>query len=125
MSSSGDRHLRPDARVKLGPIPSRSGHILVTADAETAHSFAGQATLSLLVDLLARQFGVVDRVSVGVPDLATNVMAFPRRKASLSDHLEGALLELGRRCAGDEVEIDAARVSNRTSQSTSAQVRHP
>jgi len=105
--TSGDRHLRPDRRVKIGPVLSGSRHVLVETDAESARSFAGQATLSLLVDLLARQFGVVDRVTIAVPSVATNVVAFPRRRPDLNDPLESSLIALGRRAAGVEMPIDA------------------
>jgi hypothetical protein len=69
--------------------------VLVTADAGYAMSLAGQHLLQMLVNLLARQFGVVADVLVDVPDvpLRAGVILVPRVD---SGSLRGGLLALGK-----------------------------
>jgi molybdopterin/thiamine biosynthesis adenylyltransferase len=105
--TSGDRHLRPDPRVRIGPVLAGSRRVHVETDDESARSLAGQATLSLLVDLLARQFGVVDQVTIAVPSVRTNVVAFPGHARGPDDSLAASLIAVGRRAAGGEVAINA------------------
>jgi molybdopterin/thiamine biosynthesis adenylyltransferase len=68
---------------------------------------SGQHLLQMLVNLLARQFGVVSDIYLDVPacTLHDNVILVPRINAgSLAD----GLVELGRRVSGGEIRIAAA-----------------
>lgn len=91
---SGDRHLRPDPDGRIGGSPPTLATVLVKADAEYARSHAGQHLLQMLVNLLARQFGVVYEVLLDVPDapLRAGVVLVPRIDAG---SLPDALLALG------------------------------
>jgi molybdopterin/thiamine biosynthesis adenylyltransferase len=104
MIHSGDRHLRADPAVRLGPVVAGPRDVLVGCDAAVAGIFATQALLSLLVDLLARQFGVVSRIGIAVPEAAALPAAFPGRRPS-SSSLADELVALGHRAAGPEIEV--------------------
>jgi hypothetical protein len=109
MSVSGDRHLREDARVRLGePVPSPRTVRVVTTEAVAA-TFSGQATLALLVDLLARQFGVVDEVWVDVNPVLAMPEVFPRTKPPVGTRLDAALVAVGRDAGGSEVAVSQGR----------------
>jgi len=73
-----------------------------------ASTFAGQATLSLLIELVARQFGVVERIAIDVPDVDVQPAAFPRTKAAAGLGLRAALLDVGRSAAGPEISVESA-----------------
>ena len=104
MTTSGDRHLRPDPSGKLrGLLPSPRA-VLVRASAPYAGSFAGQVLLQLLVNLLCRQFGVVDTVYLDIPPTPVDPRAFPLRVSEDADLLN-RLLALGRAVAADEVRV--------------------
>ena len=91
---SGDRHLRPDPEGRVGGSPPTLATVMIKTNAAHARSRAGQHLLQLLVNLLARQFGVVRDVLLDVPDvpLYAGVILVPRvNDGSLRD----GLLRLG------------------------------
>jgi len=109
VTGSGDRHLRRDGRVRLGdPLPGPREVAVYAGEAATS-SYGGQATLSLLVDLLARQFGVVERIWIDVPETDVQPAPFPRTKPAPGSRLTDALIDVGRLAAGDEIEVVAGR----------------
>jgi hypothetical protein len=60
----GDRHLRPiDGLAR----PTGRRRVRITADDAVARSVAGQQTLWMLANLLARQFGVVAEIEIALP----------------------------------------------------------
>lgn len=105
MNASGDRHLRSHQLVRLGdPIPG-DRIVQVEADPQAARTFAGQATLSLLVDLLARQFGVVSSVKLVVPAVQVHGRAFPRNTPLAGSNLDAALAEILEQVSGGEIAV--------------------
>jgi molybdopterin/thiamine biosynthesis adenylyltransferase len=100
----GDRHLRPiDGLAR----PSGGRRVRISAGDTAARSVAGQHTLWMLANLLARQFGVVAEVELALPRLPLHPQAalFGGREC-LSD----TLAEVIRLVAGDAVLVakDAA-----------------
>ena len=75
---SGDRHLRPDPDGRLRGSPATLATVLVKSAPGYAHSVAGQQLLQMLVDLLARQFGVIGTVLLDVDDSAVHPGVFLR-----------------------------------------------
>lgn len=104
MSISGDRHLRPEPSGKLKSLITGPRIVLVRANESYAGTFAGQVLLQLLVNLLCRQFGVVDAVWLDVPPTGVDRRAFPLPIPE-QDDLLGQLLVLGRAVGGGEVQI--------------------
>lgn len=103
MTLSGDRHLWDDPHVRLGEVLAGPRIVLVRASEDIAASFAGQATMSLLVDLLARQFDVIDEVWLDVPAAPAFLDVFPRTKPNPGTSLDAALLRQGRDVGGPEI----------------------
>lgn len=101
--TSGDRHLRPDSSVPLGDVLSGNRFVRVEIDPALAATFAGQATLSLLVDLLARQFGVIGGIAVAVPAVPAFARAFPRGGRNGDRTLDETLADIVARTAGGEI----------------------
>ena len=103
---SGDRHLRPDPDGRLGGSPAELATILVKVDESCAASAAGQHLLQMLVNLLARNYGVVARILLDIPDTEVhpNVFLQPR----LAGSLRSALLELGQMIGNDQVATQPA-----------------
>src|SRR5579875_1471132 len=108
MSISGDRHLRPEPSGKLKGLLAGARTVLVRSDASYAESFAGQALLHLLVNLLARQFGVIDTVWLDVPMVPLYPGNWILPLAQHSNLLE-SLLELGKSVGGGEVGVEPVR----------------
>ena len=67
---SGDRHLRREPTGRIARRPGALATIGVMADDTFAATVAGQHLLLMLVNLLARQFGVVGTIAVNVPNVA-------------------------------------------------------
>lgn len=105
MTDSGDRHLGPDPNGRLGAIIPGARSVEILADPAHAATFAGQALLSLLVDLVARQFDVVSDITIGEIDAEVIDRAFPRPQVYVEHVLGARLLALGRSVAGDEIPI--------------------
>ena len=101
--NSGDRHLRP---LPDGPpvIPvTGSKAVLVQATGEHSRSVAGQHFLQMLVNLLARQYGVVDKIFLDVPSSESRDGVFPLRVNA--GPLPERLLSLASDVAGPEIEV--------------------
>lgn len=66
----GDRHLRGDRGRRLGErdVTSR-GQVAIRASEAASRTFAGQRTLWMLTNLLARQFGMVRELQLCLPDV--------------------------------------------------------
>lgn len=107
MSLSGDRHLRPEPSGRLKGLVSGPRTVLVRAMTPYAQTFAGQALLQLLINLLCRQFGVVDAVRLDIPHVPVDQRAFPPPVRFAPD-LPGQLLALGRAVCGDEMRVAPA-----------------
>lgn len=103
MTDSGDRHLRPDPGMRLGDVIASDRFVRVEVDPALASTFAGQATLSLLVDLLARQFVVVGGIGLAVPAAPVYARAFPRAGRDGGMALDESLADLVTRTAGGEI----------------------
>lgn len=103
MTGSGDRHLRSDPGVRLGDVVAGDRFVRVEIDPALASTFAGQATLSLLVDLLARQFEVIGGIGLAVPAVPAHARAFPRAGRSGGVALDETLADLVARTAGGEI----------------------
>lgn len=109
---SANRHMRSDGHGRLQNLREGPRTVIVRADARYATSQAGQHLLQMTVNLLARQYEVVNEVIVDVPtvDVLDNVFFPPRIRADLA----AELIALGRAVAGPEIEItDIALRSNR------------
>lgn len=107
MSTSGDRHLRPEPSGRLKGLVTGPRIVVVRAAMPYAGTFAGQVLLQLLVNLLCRQFGVIDTVRLEIPSIPTDLRAFPfphLRAATLPEQL----MALGRAVGGDEVQVALA-----------------
>lgn len=105
MSASGDRHLRPDPAGLLPGTTGRAHVVAIAANPGYATSFAGQALLRLLVDLVARQFGVVRRLELHIP----SVRSIPRAVGGRSERdLASALLAVGQAAGGPEISVTAS-----------------
>jgi hypothetical protein len=76
----GDRHLRPDPDGRIGGSPASLATVLIKVQMKYASSSAGQHLLQLLVNLLARQFGVVREILLELDecDLHEDVILYPR-----------------------------------------------
>lgn len=109
MSRSGDRHLRSDPGDRLGQLVPGDRSVLVMAEVSYAGTLAGQILLSLLIDLLARQFGVVSRLAIDVPSCPVNPTAFPRSSSATATGLDVSLYALARSVGGGEIEVVAPR----------------
>ncbi|HXE51589.1 MAG TPA: ThiF family adenylyltransferase [Tepidisphaeraceae bacterium] len=95
----GDRHLRPiDGLAR----PSGQRRVRITAGDAAARSVAGQHTLWMLANLLARQFGVIAEIELALPrvPLHARVALFGGR-GSLPD----SLAEVIRMVAGTAVRV--------------------
>ncbi len=100
---SGDRHLRPDPEGRLRGGPPNLATVLVRAAPDYARSLPGQQLLHALVNLLARQYGVVETILLDVDDCAVHPAAFvPPHTADLT--LVAALLALGQ-AVGDGLTV--------------------
>lgn len=106
----GDRHLRPDPDGRIGGSPASLATVLVKAERKYASTPAGQHLLQLLVNLLARQFGVVREILLELEecDLHEDVILSPR---IASGTLLAGLLALGEAAGG---KLTATRVSDGT-----------
>lgn len=106
MSTSGDRHLRPEPSGKLKGLITGPRTVLVRATLPYAGTFAGQVLLQLLVNLLCRQFGVIDKVWLDIPPTPVDQRAFPFPILPLQEQLTEQLLALGRAVGGKEIPIE-------------------
>ena len=107
MSMNGDRHLRPEPSGKLKGLIASPRTVLVRAAMPYAGSLAGQALLQLLVNLLCRQFGVIETVWLDIPPIPVDRRAFPF--PLLQQHqLAEQMLALGRSVGGDELHVELA-----------------
>lgn len=103
---SGDRHLRREPTGRITRRPEALATIGVMADKTFASAPAGQHLLLMLVNLLARQFGVVGTIVLDVPDvLLCESASWP---GVSSAQLAGAAIEMAHFVAGPEIEIRAA-----------------
>jgi hypothetical protein len=91
---SGDRHLRQDPDGRLLGSPPSLATVLVTTEPEYARSVAGQHLLQTLINLLARQFGVVRTVLLDVGDCPVHPGVFLTPPIN-SGTLVAALITLG------------------------------
>jgi molybdopterin/thiamine biosynthesis adenylyltransferase len=106
MTRSGDRHLRPEpsGRLNKGLRPGR--HVVrVVADAAYAERLAGQHLLQWLVNVLCRQFGVIDAVVIDVPHVPVHAAAFPGPFLLHEHDLQRQLVALGTVIAGPELTV--------------------
>src|SRR5205807_8949520 len=103
MSRSGDRHLRPDPEGRLGRIRPGLNRVIVRAHQEYSTQTSAQHLLQMLINLLARQYGVVDEIVIDVAPLAAHDGVFLLKP--VPGNLPEKLLDLGRIVAGPEIEI--------------------
>ncbi len=103
---SGDRHLRREPTGRIARRPGALATIGVMADDTFAATVAGQHLLLMLVNLLARQFGVVGTIAVNVPNVALDEsISWP---GVSSKQLAAAVIEMAHFVAGPEMEIRAS-----------------
>lgn len=103
--TSGDRHLREPRATRLGQLVAGPRRVLVVADRVTAATYAGQATLALLADLLARQFGVVTDLAFDIDGKVSCREVFVRTKPDVGTALSAALSEIALTASGGEIEV--------------------
>jgi hypothetical protein len=96
---SGDRHLRPDPEGRLAGSPPQLATVLVRADRRYAETVAGQHLLQMLVNLLARQFGIVSRLLLELDEVPLHPDVFLQPRISAGG-LRSALLALGEAIGG-------------------------
>jgi molybdopterin/thiamine biosynthesis adenylyltransferase len=110
----GDRHLRPiDGLAR----PSGERRVRITAGEAAARSVAGQHTLWMLANLLARQFGVVAEVELALPrvPLHSRVALFggrellPETLAEVVRQVAGAAVRVTEKQAHADVEVVVGR----------------
>lgn len=106
MSRSGDRHLRPDPEGRLSGIRPGLKRVIVRAEVEYSAKPATQHLLQMLINLLARQYGVVDEIIIDVAPVAAFDGAFLLH--AVPGTLPQKLLNLGRIVAGPEIEVRLA-----------------
>jgi ThiF family protein len=103
MTRSGDRHLRSDPEGRLKGL--RPGHrrVVVRAHPEYVPECSAQHLLQMLINLLARQYGVVDEIVIDVPPVQAhdNVFLLKPEPGDLRQNL----LRLGQIIAGPEIDI--------------------
>jgi hypothetical protein len=106
----GDRHLRPDPDGRISGSPALLATVLVKAQRKYASSTAGQHLLQMLVNLLARQFGVVCEILLEFDegDLHEDVILSPR---IAKGRLLAGLLALGEAAGG---KLTTTRVADDT-----------
>jgi hypothetical protein len=110
-SRSGDRHLRFDPEGRLRGV--RRGHkvVVVHTDSRYASTPSGQHLLQMLVNLLARQYNVIDRIELDVPGISVHPGVFLLH--ATGGTLLDELLSLGSNVAGTEMAIVAAESASR------------
>src|SRR5579859_631666 len=96
-TASGDRHLRAEPSGRLGAPPQRAATVLVSANPAYAATAAGQHLLHMCVNLLARQFGAVQRILIEVPplQLQDQIILGPRTADDLCAALVGTVSQVG------------------------------
>jgi hypothetical protein len=104
---SGDRHLRPDPDGRLTGGPPQLATVLISADERYARTVAGQHLVQMLVNLLARQFGVVCRILLEVDEVPVHHGVFLQPRIS-SGGLRSALLALGEAVGGSITSTEPA-----------------
>jgi hypothetical protein len=102
---SGDRHLRPDPEGRLAGSPPQLATVLVRADRRYAETVAGQHLLQMLVNLLARQFGIVSRLLLELDEVPVHPGVFLQPRIS-SGGLRSGLLALGEAAGGTFTRIE-------------------
>jgi len=107
---SGDRHLRPDPEGRVAGSPTRLATVLITADPEHAATVAGQHLLQMLVNLLARQFGIVESIVVDIEQAPVHPYVFRAPRIDDGD-LAPALLELGHCVGGPSIRTTVPKES--------------
>jgi hypothetical protein len=103
MSRSGDRHNRSDPEGRLGTLLTGHRQVTVVADPTFSATVAGQHLLQMLVNLLARQYGVIDELIVAAPAIPAHQGIFHLHP--LRADLETELIGLGKQLAGREIQI--------------------
>lgn len=100
---SGDRHSRPDPEGRLGTLKQGHKQVVVIGEAEYSGTLAGQHLLQMLINLLARQYDVIDELVIGVPPLPVHEGVF--RLHPVGGNLQEELIGLGEQVAGGEIRI--------------------
>lgn len=67
MSTSGNRHLRPDPEGRFKSLREGNRSVLIKADPDYARTPACQHLLQMLANSIARQYGVVEEILIDVP----------------------------------------------------------
>ncbi len=103
-----DRHFRPDPQGVLAPKgEGQCGRVLITVAQEAAVTPAGQHLAWMLVNQLARQFGVVADITLRVPEspLFSNTAAFGA-KESLCETLAACIKLVANRHVGVSLQFE-------------------
>jgi hypothetical protein len=95
--------MRPDGDGRLKTLRSGPRSVLVSADARYAASHAGQHLLQMTVNLLARQYEVIDKIILDVPNIDSVDGVFIPRRSPIG--LRSELVALGKAIAGPEIAI--------------------
>ena len=103
VSRSGDRHNRPDPDGRLGVLLTGHKQVIVIPDPAFSATVAGQHLLQMLVNLLARQYGVIDELIVAAPAIPAHQGIFHLHP--LNADLQTELIGLAKQLAGREIEI--------------------
>ena len=103
MSRSGNRHLRPDSTGKTPVLRAGPRTVRVCGDAAYLATPAGQHLAQMTVNLLAREYKVVEAVQIDVPEIPVHTQVFPG--GSTKSPLRSALQGWGRAIAGSEIEF--------------------
>lgn len=101
-SRSANRHMRGDSERRLNNLRQERRSVLVRADPEYASKPAGQHLLQMTVNLLARQYEVVQEIILDVPETPVLERVFhgpPSNHASLNSRL----LNFAKAIAGPEI----------------------
>lgn len=109
---NGDRHLRRDPDGRLGGSPPTLAIVLVKANVDAATTVTGQHLLQMLINLLARQFGVIAQILLDVDDVPLEHGVFLQPSPG-SGSLRSALLHLSGSVGDDEITIEQATEASR------------
>src|SRR6266568_42378 len=99
----GDRHLGSDPGRALKPVEPEARHVVrLYASSLVAATAAGQHTLWMAINLLARQFGVIAEFRIAVPSCA---LVPSVALLGSSGNLSETLTDLARSIATDAMKV--------------------
>ncbi len=115
-SRSGNRHLRIDPEGRFRGVRPTHNKVIVRADPAYAAAPSCQHLLQMLINLLARQYGVINEIIIDVPPLSVHKSTFllyPNGGNLLEE-----LLHLGQIIGKTEVKTRAGTAEDRSPRTT-------